>query len=111
MIYAGVKNSIVVNCLVFKIEPVRGHGFDDLIDITDMSPRPGIGWSFTDGEFSLPIVDLLAEWETSMAEHDRLTPQWVEDLFDLYTGAKTVDDLPELAQKVADKKELRRGKP
>lgn len=53
----------------------------------------------------------LRSWKSSMASSDGHLPRWAEDLFDLVTGVKTLEEVQELAQKVADKKELRATKP
>ena len=54
-----------------------------------------------------PSLDWLLEMQIS----DQSLPRWAEDLFDLITGAKKLNELSELKKKVADKKELRGKKP
>ena len=53
----------------------------------------------------------ISEWLETMNRSDKDLPRWVEDLFDLVTGAKEVADLPELTARVSSKKALRGSKP
>lgn len=52
-----------------------------------------------------------ARWENLMKESDKIIPRWAEDIFDLATGSKTANDLPELVAAVQSKKDLRGSKP
>ncbi len=107
---ALVKNEEVKNVAVFDEIPETWEDFE-LVEVDSLDIKPSRGWSYVAGVFAPPPVDELAEWEKSIAASDKDLPRWAEDLFDLVTGAKTLAQLPELAQKVADKKAIRGAKP
>lgn len=52
MIHAQIKNGIIVNIIVTKNTTILAdfiEGFDDLIRIDNISPIPGVGYTY-DGE-------------------------------------------------------------
>lgn len=56
MIYAQIKNGLVVNTIVVDENTqlsLFSAGFDAFIRIDEMSPMPGINWSYN-GTFSPP---------------------------------------------------------
>lgn len=52
---ALIKSEAVVNVVLADDEFIAhiANEFDHVVDITGMSPRPGIGWSYVDGQFRL----------------------------------------------------------
>lgn len=55
MIYAQIKDGTVRNVILLddlSISHLFSDGFDYFIDVTAMSPRPEIGWSYVDETFS-----------------------------------------------------------
>lgn len=56
-IYAQCKDGVVLNVIILN-DPSLHHlfleGFDHLINVTEMAPRPEIGWSYRDGIFEDP---------------------------------------------------------
>jgi hypothetical protein len=107
---ALIKDGKIENLAEFAAMPEKWEGFE-LVNITDIDPRPDIGWLHDAGVFSPPVVDALEVWLEKMAASDLILPRWAEDLFDLVTGEKQLADLPELAANVAGKKTLRSLKP
>lgn len=61
MIYAQIKNGIIVNTIVLNDDDILElfkEGFDDCIRVDDISPQPGIGWSYDPRSgFIAPIRD------------------------------------------------------
>lgn len=61
MVYAQIRNQVVVNTIVLD-DPTILHlfkvGFDDCVRVDQLSPQPGIGWSYSLGNgFSPPVQD------------------------------------------------------
>ena len=57
MIYAQVKDGIVKNTIVLEDENLLllfKDGFDQVVRIDQLSPKPGIGWSYDGTNFSAP---------------------------------------------------------
>lgn len=55
MIYAQIKNHVICNCIVINdIESLEifSEGYDHLIRIDQLNPRPSIGWSYDGLGFS-----------------------------------------------------------
>lgn len=53
---ALIKFDSVLNVIIADdsfIEHISNE-YDHVIDVTGMSPRPGLGWSYVDGEFFVP---------------------------------------------------------
>ena len=49
MVYAQIKNGKVVNTIVLNdpnLVTTFGQGFDFFIQIDQLSPKPGVGWSY-----------------------------------------------------------------
>lgn len=62
-IFAVMSGDVVENVIV---EPADWKSLsDDIVDITDMRPRPGIGWSKTEDGYAPPA---LQESETGVVE-------------------------------------------
>ena len=62
MIYAQIKNQIVKNCLILEEYNASFlEGYDSLVRIDELSPRPGIGWSYDGTDFSAPVIEVLPE--------------------------------------------------
>lgn len=56
MIIALVKENIVVNTIVADqafVDYIR-NDFQACIDITNLNPKPGIGWQYVEGSFINP---------------------------------------------------------
>jgi hypothetical protein len=52
---ALIKSEAVINVIIADdsfIEHISAE-YDAVIDVTGMSPRPGIGWSYIEGQFSI----------------------------------------------------------
>lgn len=59
MIFALVKSNKVVNIALVDDPDVVMHlerTYSWVVDITDLTPRPSIGWSYVDGVFAPPVV-------------------------------------------------------
>lgn len=58
MIYAQIKNGTVMNTIVCAGTPASALavGFDALIRIDNLSPTPGIGWSYNGSTFAAPVI-------------------------------------------------------
>lgn len=59
MIYAQIKDGIVMNCIVvddIMLLHVFEHGFDSIIRIDNISPQPGIGWEYDGSTFIAPVI-------------------------------------------------------
>lgn len=78
--YALLQGSGVVNTILADAEFIAattGTGlFQDAVDITDVDPRPGIGWRYVDGAFvapaqSTPRPEFDPSTMTVLAESDR----------------------------------------
>lgn len=63
MIFAQLKNGIIVNTIVvddtsllylFEDDPATGEPYDALFQIDAVFPRPGIGWSYDNVQFVAP---------------------------------------------------------
>lgn len=63
MIYAQIKNEIVVNTIIlddaallplFQNDPMTGEPYDLMLQIDMVYPRPGIGWIFNGLTFIAP---------------------------------------------------------
>jgi hypothetical protein len=55
MIYAQILNGIVVNTIVLtdtNLVSVFSEGFDYFIQIGNLTPQPGIGWSYNGTNFT-----------------------------------------------------------
>lgn len=60
MVYAQIKDGIVVNCVILEDETLIDlftEGFDYLININDLDPIPSIDWTYDSGNntFSEPV--------------------------------------------------------
>jgi len=58
MIYAQIKNNKVQNTIVLEdasLESTFAQGFDVLVRIDNLTPQPGIGWSYDGMNFSAPL--------------------------------------------------------
>jgi hypothetical protein len=56
-IYAQILNGVVVNIIILNdstLEPLFAQGFDACIQIDQLSPQPGIGWSYDGQSFTPP---------------------------------------------------------
>jgi hypothetical protein len=53
MIYAVIKNGVVDNTIVASQSFVNQH-YPGAIRIDQMNPIPGVGWSYSNGQFSPP---------------------------------------------------------
>lgn len=59
MIYAQIKNNLVVNCIVADDETpmdIFSAGYDYFIRIDNLNPIPGIGWSYDGTTFIAPVI-------------------------------------------------------
>lgn len=59
MVYAQIKSEKVINCIILDDEsllPLFQEGYDLVIRIDELSPRPGPGYSYISGEFSPPMA-------------------------------------------------------
>lgn len=59
MNYAQIKNGIVKNTIVLEdssLEYLFLEGFDYFINISDIEPTPGIGWSYDGQNFQSPQI-------------------------------------------------------
>lgn len=59
MIFAQIKENIVCNVIVLDDMDLISHFAESLtyiINITDMIPQPGIGWSYDGENFTAPIL-------------------------------------------------------
>lgn len=68
MVYAQIKDDLVKNCIILRhteYEELLAEGFDDLVRIDDLDPRPGIGWSYDGETFTAPPPETI---ETSEEE-------------------------------------------
>lgn len=57
MIHAQIKNNVVINTIVTdENTPLElfSKGFDYLIRVDQMDPRPGIGWAYDGAIFTAP---------------------------------------------------------
>lgn len=63
MIYAQIKDGVVVNTIVledddllplFQTNLITGDTYDHVLLIQHLYPRPGIGWTFDDIQFFPP---------------------------------------------------------
>lgn len=62
--YALVKNSQVINVVVYNEEPIAEQlGVDSVIDIATTNPRIGIGYKLVDGSWEAPLSDFEAQAE------------------------------------------------
>lgn len=56
MIYALIKNGVVINCIVAD-ETFAAHirpQYDFVIRVDELDPQPGIGWLYDGDEFTAP---------------------------------------------------------
>lgn len=61
MIYAQIKDKILKNTIVLdnvNIVHLFSNGFDYCIDITEINPRPSIGWIYDNDTFSPPVPNV-----------------------------------------------------
>lgn len=59
MIYAQIKNNLVINCIVADEETpldIFSAGYDYFIRIDTNPINPGIGWSYDGVNFSAPVM-------------------------------------------------------
>lgn len=59
MIYAQIKNNLVVNCIVADEETpmdIFSAEYDYFIRIDSLNPTPGIGWSYDGTTFIAPVI-------------------------------------------------------
>lgn len=64
MIYAQIKDSIIENVIIIDDESLLSlfsEGYDDLVQIDDVNPRPGPGWSYDGEDFAPPVVEESSE--------------------------------------------------
>lgn len=57
MIFAQIKDGIVQNCIVLNdtdIQDLFLEGYDFLIQVDDLDPQPGIGYSYDGVNFTAP---------------------------------------------------------
>lgn len=66
MVFAQIKNGVVKNTLVlndasllnlFLCDPVTGVPYDSILQIDQIYPRPGIGWTFDQIVFASPEIE------------------------------------------------------
>lgn len=59
MIYALIKNGSVENSIVAEPEflPLIEANFDAIVDITEMSPQPALGWLYDGETFTDPNAE------------------------------------------------------
>lgn len=60
---ALIKSEAVVNVIIADdnfIEHISKE-YDAVIDVTELSPRPGIGWSYIEGQLIVPEEAVLGE--------------------------------------------------
>jgi hypothetical protein len=55
MIFAVIQNDKVINTIIADQNFVDTN-YPDSIDITDVDPRPGIGWAYDGKKFIKPVV-------------------------------------------------------
>ena len=71
MIYALIRNNLVLNLVVINDEQAvlqLERSFSWVIDVTNASPRPAIGWSYVDGVFAPPVLTLAQQKEIAKAK-------------------------------------------
>jgi hypothetical protein len=69
MIYAQISGGIIQNTIVLEdsnLESLFSQGFDSLIQIDNITPQPGIGWSYNGTTFSPPAINAQALAEQSV---------------------------------------------
>ena len=57
LIWAQILNGVVVNIIVLNdttLIPIFTQGFDYLIEIDQLTPQPGIGWTYDGTNFTQP---------------------------------------------------------
>lgn len=52
-VYAIIEDDLVANTIVAD-QNFIDQNFPGAINITNMSPRPGIGWTYVNGQFAAP---------------------------------------------------------
>lgn len=57
MIFAIIENGLVINAIVADQDFVDKF-YPDAIDITDLEPRPSIGWTYEKKKFIAPPLNL-----------------------------------------------------
>lgn len=58
MIFAQIKNNVVVNSIILddpSLLSLFSEGFDECLRIDNIDPQPGKGWSYVDGAYSQPL--------------------------------------------------------
>lgn len=71
MIFAQIKNELVNNTIVLNdLDDLHlfTAGFDYVLQIDQLYPRPGIGWSFDGIQFHPPASDSQGEGDTSQSD-------------------------------------------
>lgn len=61
MIYAQIKDGVISNTIVADEETplsLFAEGFDSLVRVDELSPRPGPGWTYDGAHFSAPAVEV-----------------------------------------------------
>ncbi len=65
MIYAQIKNNMVYNCIVLNNEALVDRflpGYDVVLRVDELEPRPQIGWLYNDGVFTeAPLPEEMPE--------------------------------------------------
>lgn len=60
MVFAQIKNGIIQNTIVLEdlsLESMFSQDFDYFIQIDNISPTPGIGWTYDGTKFTEPLGD------------------------------------------------------
>ena len=54
MIFAVIENDLVINTIIADQDFVD-KVYPDAVEITDLDPRPGIGWTYNKKKFIEPV--------------------------------------------------------
>lgn len=86
-VFALIENEIIINTIVAtsSFADFISKQYEAVIDITQYSPRPGIGWKYIDGIFISPqpynswILDSDNKWQAPVEKPDGNNWVWDED--------------------------------
>jgi hypothetical protein len=56
MIFAIIENGLVINTILADQDFVD-KVYPDAVEITELDPRPSIGWTYDKKKFTEPVVD------------------------------------------------------